>query len=74
MPGRSEKELDELREQLRAEPPSGLGRLAAEDLQHLAEAIRTARSRQAAALERAGDQAFNSVPRLLRGPIRRVMR
>lgn len=74
MPGPSQTHLQELREQLRAEPPAGLGRLAAEDVHHLAEAIQSARTRQAAALEQAGEQAFGSIPRLLRGPIRRVMR
>lgn len=63
-----------LRDQLRADPPGGVARLSAEDLGDLAEAIGAARARQAAALEEAGEQAFGYVPRLLRGPIRRIIR
>jgi hypothetical protein len=69
----SQKALHDLREQLRSDPPSAVVALAEEDLHHLAEAIRTARARQAAALEHAADQGFSYVPRLLRGPIRRIV-
>jgi hypothetical protein len=62
-----------LEEQLRETPPAGLGALADSDLQHLAGAVRAARRRQAAELERAGDQALRLIPRLLRGPIRKVV-
>jgi hypothetical protein len=70
----SQKALHDLREQLRSDPPSAVVALAEKDLHHLAEAIRTARARQAAALEHAADQGFSYVPRLLRGPIRRIVR
>jgi hypothetical protein len=49
-----------------------VARLADEDLLHLAQAIAAARRRQADELEAAGAQAFRLVPRLLRGPIRRL--
>jgi hypothetical protein len=66
--------LQDLRDQLRADPPGALGSLAEEDLRHLAEAIRSARARQAVALEHAAEQGFSLVPRVLRGPIRRILR
>jgi hypothetical protein len=69
----SGKAIDELRDQLRRDPPAALRTLAEEDLRHLAQAIRAARARQAEALERAAEQGFSYVPRLLRGPIRRIV-
>lgn len=71
---RSRTPLHELRDQLRGDPPNALSALAEEDVHHLAEAIRAARARQAAALQHAADQGFSYVPRLLRGPIRRIVR
>lgn len=62
-----------LREQLRTEPPQALSTLPGQDLRHLADAIGAARRRQAEALEAAGEQAFGYVPRLLRGPIRKIL-
>lgn len=69
----SREALHELRDQLRADPPRALRTLAEEDLRHLAEAIRGARARQAAALEHAAEHGYSYVPRLLRGPIRRIL-
>ncbi len=69
----SQTALHDLHDQLRSDPPSALLALAEEDLHHLAEAIRSARARQAAALEQAADQGWSYVPRLLRGPIRRIV-
>jgi hypothetical protein len=69
----SEEDLRYLREQLRAEPPEALRALPGAHLRHLADAISTARRRQAEALQEAGDQAFHYVPRLLRGPIKRIL-
>lgn len=70
----SEEHLRGLRTQLSADPPRGLAELPGEHVAHLAEAIRAARHRQAAALEQAGEQAFGYVPRLLRAPIRKIVR
>lgn len=53
--------------------PEGVMALAAEDLRDLAAALRDARHRQAAALHDAGDRALHRIPRLLRGPIRRIV-
>jgi hypothetical protein len=69
----SEEDWRYLREQLRGEPPPALSALAGEHLRHLADAVGAARRRQAEALEAAGEQAFAYVPRMLRGPIRRML-
>lgn len=62
-----------LEEQLDGPVPRGIAELSPEDLAHLADAIRTARHRQARALEEAGEHALARIPRLLRGPIRKVV-
>lgn len=58
--------------QLGDQPPKGLGALSEEELRDLASAIAEARHRQAAALEQAGERALSRIPRLLRGPVRKV--
>ena len=70
----AEKALQALRKQLHGDVPAGLHELEAEDLEHLASAIAQARRRQAQALAQAGERALSHVPRLLRGPIRRITR
>jgi hypothetical protein len=65
--------LGELESQVRAEPPRGLAALSEAELEDLTDAVRDARHRQAAELQLAGDKAFGRIPRLLRGPIRKVM-
>jgi hypothetical protein len=59
------KELDET-------PPSGLSVLTADEREDLAVAIADAKRRQARALADAGDQALNLIPRILRGPVRKL--
>jgi hypothetical protein len=66
--------LSTLKEQLGEEPPAAVAQLAPEHLHDLAAAVRDARRRQTAELAAAGEQAFGHVPRLLRGPIRKVLR
>lgn len=61
-----------LEEELRGPVPDGLRELTDEQRDDLADAITDARRRQAAALAEAGEQAFGHIPRLLRGPIRRM--
>lgn len=63
-----------LGKQLDAAPPESLRALDAAALQELADAIEAARRRQAHELAAAGEAAFAHVPRLLRGPIRKVLR
>lgn len=62
-----------LRAQLGGSAPEALRQLRDEDLRDLASAIAEARSRQARALAEAGDRALGHVPRLLRGPVRRIV-
>lgn len=52
--------------------PTGIQGLTEEQRQDLADALREARHRQAAALAEAGEKAFGQLPRLVRGPIRKM--
>jgi hypothetical protein len=61
-----------LRRALDGPVPKGLRSLSDDELAHLAQAIDEARRRQARALASGGETALQHVPRLLRGPIRRV--
>lgn len=61
-----------LRRALNGIAPDGLRALEPGDLEHLAAAVRESRHRQNRALAEAGDHALRHVPRLLRGPIRRL--
>ena len=65
--------LRALEAQLGDSAPKGLRRLSGAELEDLGEGVRQARRRQAAALAKAGEQAFGHVPRLLRGPVRKIM-
>jgi hypothetical protein len=65
--------LASLEAELGSAAPSGLARLDADELKDLASAVRDARRRQAAEIDAAADRALGFVPRLLRGPIRRVV-
>jgi hypothetical protein len=61
-----------LQEELHGPLPAGIRQLTDAQRQDLAEAIVDARRRQAAALAEAGERAFGHIPRLFRGPIRRM--
>lgn len=61
-----------LEEQLGAKLPKGVGALAEDELEDLAEAVRAARRRQAHALAEAGERALSRIPRILRGPVRKA--
>jgi hypothetical protein len=61
-----------LEDELHGALPAGLRGLTDAQRRDLADAIADARRRQAAALADAGEQAFGHIPRLLRGPIRRM--
>jgi hypothetical protein len=65
--------LNELRRQLRGDVPPGLKRLSESELRDLAHAISDARHREGQALAASGERALERVPRLLRGPIRKVV-
>lgn len=58
--------------QLRAPLPDALRGLSDDELADLSSAVADARHRQAAALAEAGDRALSHIPRLLRGPIKRI--
>lgn len=62
-----------LRAQLGDGIPEAVRALAEDDLRHLAEAMQDARRRQAQALAEAGERALGHIPRLLRGPVRRIV-
>lgn len=70
----SDEAFDALRAQLGGEIPDGLRKLDDAHLHDLAGTIADARHRQSATIAAAGERAMGMIPRLLRGPIRRVMR
>lgn len=66
--------IEALREELGAPPPRGLAEALDDDrARALAAALREARRRQSEALGRASREALDRVPRLLRGPVRKVV-
>ncbi len=69
----AEDGLQALATQLRDAPPDSLARLDDTHLTDLAGAVRDARRRQAVEFEAAGEKAFGQIPRLLRGPIRKLL-
>lgn len=58
---------------LGARPPDALGDLAPKDLADLAKALEQARSRQSVELDDAIRGSLDHIPRLLRGPARRLL-
>lgn len=65
--------LNALAEELRDAPPGALSQLSDAQLRDLAGAIADARHRQAEELAAAGDRALRHIPRLFRGPLRKVL-
>ena len=65
--------FDVLRAQLGGSAPESLRQLSADELADLSDAIRNARRRQGKALAEAGERALSHVPRLLRGPVRKIV-
>jgi hypothetical protein len=61
-----------LSRQLGQTPPPGIRALSDRELLDLAGAIEHARHRQAAALQEAGERALGRIPRLLRGPVKKI--
>lgn len=62
-----------LKEQLRTTPPAAVAELADQDLRKLGDALRAQRKRQGEALTAASDKALESIPRLLRGPVKKLV-
>ena len=65
--------FDALRAQLGGSAPQALRELSGDELTDLSDAIRTARRRQTKALADAGERALGHIPRLLRGPVRKIV-
>jgi hypothetical protein len=61
-----------LNKQLGDSAPDSLRTLSDSELRDLSDALADARHRQAVALAEAGDRALSHIPRLLRGPIKRI--
>jgi len=59
--------------ELRDTPPPSLAALDDDQLKDLLGAVRDARHRQAAELRAAGEKALSHIPRLLRGPVRKMV-
>lgn len=62
-----------LESELRRPLPAGLAALGADELDHLAQAVTRARRNQAAELAAAGERGLRFVPRLVRGPLKKVL-
>ena len=62
-----------LEAQLGSSVPRGVRALSETELNDLAEAVQSARRRQTASLAEAGDRALNRIPRLLRGPVKKIV-
>ena len=62
-----------LRARLGDSAPDSLRTLSDTELRHLSDALADARHRQAAALAAAADRALSHIPRVLRGPIKRIV-
>lgn len=64
----------ELRDALGKAPPKGaIAALGERELAELARAVSTARERQARELDAAIEGALGRIPRLLRGPLRKIL-
>ena|GEM_PF-1581933 len=70
---RGEEEVRALEARLGGRLPASIARLPAEALRELEAVVAEARRRQAAELHAAGERAYSHIPRLLRGPIRRIV-
>jgi hypothetical protein len=65
--------LTALEAELGGSPPASLAQLDDDQLLDLAQAIRDARRRQAVELKAGREQSLAHIPKLLRGPVRRVV-
>lgn len=65
--------VDSLEDELGAPLPEGLEVLSPNELQILAELLRDAKARQAQELEQGLQESLTIVPRLMRGPVRKIL-
>ncbi len=69
----SAKAVRALEAELGAAAPDGLRALSDAQLDGLADLLREAKRRQSGALESAIDEALEIVPRMVRGPVRKIL-
>jgi hypothetical protein len=69
----SAKAIRELESELGAAAPAGLRSLTEAQLHGLADLLREAKRRQSGALESAVEAALEIVPRMVRGPVRKIL-
>lgn len=67
------KAVDILEEELGAQLPDGFAQLSAEQLRSLAELLREAKQRQSHELDEGVDGSLDIIPRLMRGPVRKIL-
>jgi len=65
--------LDDLKRELRADPPPAIAALDESDVVRLTAALRAAREHQTAALVAATDHGLSFIPKLLRTPVKKVL-
>jgi hypothetical protein len=65
--------VDTLEDELGAPMPEGLEVLSAAEMQTLAGLLAAAKARQAQELEQGLEESLNFVPRLMRGPVRKIL-
>lgn len=65
--------VDILERELGAQLPEGLGRLSGEQLHALAELLQVAKACQREVLDEGVEASLNIVPRLMRGPVRKIL-
>lgn len=69
----SAKAISDLEAELGGRPPEGLEGLTDAQLRIFTDALRGAKQRQSEALQAAVEQALEIVPRLVRGPVRKIL-
>ena len=65
--------VDTLENELGAPLPEGLDVLSAKQLGTLADLLAAAKARQADELQEGVEESLNIVPRLMRGPVRKIL-
>lgn len=69
----SDDAIDILENELGARIPEGLEALGDDELLHLADLLHEAKARQAQLLDEGVDGSLDIIPRLMRGPVRKIL-
>lgn len=69
----SAKAMRDLEDELGARPPDGLQALSDAQLRAFTALLRETKRRQSEGLQAATEQALEIVPRMVRGPVRRIL-